>query len=187
MNQTPQANYTPVVGVKAPNKKLFWISLVVIILVVIGFLSWYFLKGPGKKTATSNWRTYTDSTFKFTVNFPADANVNTREAANFKVAFPKANVTTYLEEINISKDTNTLAETIALAKKGLPTGTAVDSSSDITVSGVPAVKWLISSSTATDHKDIMVFIVRGNLLYEIYSNTLDPDFDTFLSSFKFTQ
>jgi len=188
MNQSQQPAYSPVVGGPRPSgKKWLWIILIVVILGAGGYFIWHYLKGQGKETSNNNLRTYTDSTFNFSVKFPSAADVITKEAANFIVAFPLPDNKSFLEQITVSRDTQTLDETITLAKKGLPSGSTIDKSSDVTVGGKQAVKWLIKSEGSTDHEDIMVFVVNNSLLYEINSNTLDSNFDSLVASFQFTQ
>lgn len=164
-----------------------WIKVVIAIIVVVMIigLAWYFLKKPSSNSS-SKWQTYSDATFNFSVKFPPDTSVTTKEAKGFTVSFPDANSTKYLKQISVSRDTNTLAATVELAKKGIPQGSEIASTSNITVNNQPAVKWLLKKSGSDTSQEIMIFVVKNSLLYVIGSNTTDTNFDTFLSSFQFS-
>jgi len=64
-----------------------WITLIVVAVIGAGFFSWYYLMGPGKKTAastattspsatsattsaTSGWLTYTNSAYGYSIQYP---------------------------------------------------------------------------------------------------------------------
>jgi len=94
-------NQQPIQAPKPAVSKWLWISLIVVVLGAAGYFGWYYLKGPGKKVATSttsttptsttttpssttttptttttdktaDWKTYNNSTYGISVKYPTD-------------------------------------------------------------------------------------------------------------------
>lgn len=71
---------------KPPVSMWLWITLIIVAILGAAFFAWYFLMGPGKKVATtttptatttatktaatSDWLTYTNSTYGYSIQYP---------------------------------------------------------------------------------------------------------------------
>jgi len=141
---------------------------------------------PATTDVTATWKTYTNSIYGFSVKYPATETPRVINAANVTVDFEITPNSGDGQSVSFYQTSKSLATIVAGAKADMPSGFSVSSSS-ITIGGETATKLIITKNDNSQSPGINIYVIHGGSVYEIISDQSDTNFDSFLSTFKFTK
>jgi outer membrane murein-binding lipoprotein Lpp len=153
--------------------------------------------------ATADWKTYTSSSYNYSVKYPADATYSeisstgtTGPDKGYIVDF--ANVSNMTIRVQATKNTSTATDLKGLIATNLSLNISDRNAyTQITVGGQPAYKY-INYLDATNSQKIgaSVLVLKGGYYYQIstgsqfsptFTSALESAFDQFVSTFQFTK
>jgi hypothetical protein len=141
------------------------------------------------ETDTSDWKTYTNETYGFSMKYPSDwtKKTNTGEGlvqiySNYSddqgkdLAPNQTKTVVYAEPSSAITDLQNYVTT---------NNGKINSVSDITVGNLSGKKYIVTPEVGT--KATVVYVLKGNTYFEIICMENSDQFDTILSTFQFTQ